>query len=58
MYYYFVLFTFNSANTTAMTLDTQNGQTRISPRVYKVVVLGDGGVGKSGKKINLVFVLT
>lgn len=25
---------------------------RIGPRVYKVVILGEGGVGKSGKEFN------
>lgn len=37
-----------------MTLDTQNGQTRISPRVHQVVVLGAGGVGKSAVTLQFV----
>lgn len=34
-------------------LTTSKSQTnRIGPRVYKCVILGDGGVGKSGKHLN------
>jgi hypothetical protein len=33
------------------TSKSQNNGMRIGPRVFKCVILGDGGVGKSGKSI-------
>ena len=40
-------------------LTTSKSQTnRIGPRVYKCVILGDGGVGKSGKKISSFYAVS
>lgn len=43
----------SSSEIISASLTTSKSQNnRIGPRVFKCVILGDGGVGKSGKLIN------